>query len=397
MRLFSRRAAGLAPVCAAAALAIAACGSSSNSSASSTAAAGSGGSTTSSAGASATSSGVAAAKKAVAARSSIPSGIPITTQLKSKPPKETVAWLEPQVPAGTVITPGFRSATAALGWDLKVIPTNPLQPGTSMQQAIDEHVNFIGISGESEALYAPQLKKAQAAGIPVMSCYDDTPQTGSLTGHGPYFQCGGTSTAQNSGAFLADWATADSNGKANVVVFNIPTYPNLVTQVNAFKAQFAKVCPGCSFASQNVSLDQLSKGQIPQIVSSFLQSNPKYKYIYFTFSNPPTGVAAALKGSGLLSGRKIFGLDFNGDRLQGIISGEEAAWTGLPKQYSAWLMVDAMARVAEHMSIGPDVKAQTLPQILVDTPARAKQFVAAGSWAGPTGFEQDFGKLWHVG
>lgn len=397
----SRKRAATLALLAAGAITVSACGSTSSSSSgqasSGSASSGSASNAAQTSSSGSNSAGMAAAKQVVDQFASVPSGIPITTPLPRKPAVKTIGWLQPDVPAGTVLTPGFQAATKALGWNLKIIPLNPLQPGAAMQQAIDEGVNYIAIVGDASALYAPQLKNAQAKGIPVMSCYDDTPPTGSLSGSGPYYQCGGTPTAQSGGRLLADWAITHSSGKAKVVVFNVNSYPNLVVQAKAFHQELSKNCPSCSFSTQSITLDQLAKGQIPQIVSSFLQSNPQYNYIYFTFSNPPEGVASALQSAGLLQNRCIFGLDFNASRLNGVIQGKECAWTGLPKQYSAWLMVDAMVRLSEHQSIQPDVSAaEPLPQVLIDSPAKAKPWVSLGSWPGPTGYQQDFTKLWHV-
>ena len=90
----------------------------------------------------------------------------------------------------------MKDATAALGWDLKIIPMKSTDPGPAIQQAIDAKVDYIASSGLSTALYQPQLDAAKAEGIKVLSCYGtDDPDPDS----GLYMQCGDESFVQKTG------------------------------------------------------------------------------------------------------------------------------------------------------------------------------------------------------
>ena len=65
---------------------------------------------------------LAAAQAIVDANSEPATDIGPTIALTGVPETKTVAWLECEQPSCAAITPGFEDATAALGWDLIVIP-----------------------------------------------------------------------------------------------------------------------------------------------------------------------------------------------------------------------------------------------------------------------------------
>lgn len=383
----------LASVVAVAAL-LAACGSSDDSSSTSASTSDGGGTA-----AAAADPGVAEARKAADAAFTVPTEIPVTTKLKTKPPKKTVAFIEPQIPAGKSQTQGFKNAADAIGWDLKVIPADPFKPATAVQQAIDDKVDYIFLTGTPIALLAEQLAAADKANIPVLECYGtDTP--GGKNGpknKGLYAQCGDQTSAIDDGKLLADWAIGDSDGKAKILTVNIPDYPILVAQMQGFKSEVAGKCPDCKLDELNVTVDDLTGGKVPQAVASKLQADPGIDYVFFTMSDLPAGVYDTLEGAGLGGNVKLFGLDFNEANLKAIEAGQQAVAMGLPKEYSAWLMFQFAAELAENGKITDERKLANLPRILVGKDG-ARQYVQTRSqWPGPEGFQDQFKALWNIG
>ena len=176
------------------------------------------------------------------------------------------------------------------GGSIKIIPMKSTDPGPAVQQAIDEGVDFIASTGLSIAQYQPQLDAAKAAGITVLSCFgtdDPDPEAGL------YMQCGDESFVEKTGPVMADWAIVDSEGTANVLIVNIPDFPVLVAEIDAYKAQLAKNCSGCKTTELNVTLQDLIGGTIPASVVSKLQANPDVNYIYYAFGDLPGGVTCS--------------------------------------------------------------------------------------------------------
>ena len=405
MRRARGRVALLATVMAAA-LVAAGCGSDNKSSSETTAASGgaattaAGGAATTAAGGSATSaaagggSGLEAAKAVVDKYTTESSEIGVTKPLTGKPPKKTIAWLECELESCPYITVGMKDAAAALGWDLKVISSKSGDPGPAFQQAIDLGVDFIASSGEAPALYKEQAAAAKAKGIKILSCYDTTvpdPENSNI-----YTQCGDTSFVEKTGPLMADWAIADSNGKANVLIVNIPDFPVLQAEVKAYKDEMAKNCPDCKVSELNVSIDDLVGGKVPAAVASKLQSDSDINYVFNTFGSLPAGLTAALKSAGLLDQVKVYGQDFSKFDLDEIAAGTMAAWSADPKAYAGWLMTDAAARLSLDMPLDEERAAAALPTFLVQDAETAKKISDEGGDWNPPGMAESFKKLWGV-
>jgi hypothetical protein len=338
--------------------------------------------------------GVAAAKAVVAKYNDPKQPIGVTKPLTGKAPKKTIAWLECELESCPYETVGMKAATAALGWDLKVISMKSGDPGPAFQQAIDAGVNYIASSGLAPGLYKAQAAAAKAKGIKILSCYDTTvpdPANSNI-----YSQCGDTSFVKKTGPLMADWAIADSNGKANVLVVSISAFAVLKDETDAYKAELKKNCPTCGATDLDATVDDLVGGKVPANVAAKLQADPKINYVFFSFGSLPAGVTKSLSSVGLLSKVKVYGQDFSKFDLDEITAGTMGAWSADPKAYAAWLMVDAAARLSLNMPLDEERAAASLPTYLVGDGATAKTISdAGGDWNPPT-MADDFKKLWGV-
>ncbi len=129
---------------------------------------------------------------------------------------------------------------------------------------------------------------------------------------------------------------------------------------------------------------------------SALQADPDIDYIHFAFDGLAGGMSATLAEADLLEGRKLVGVDYNGAILQEIVDGTQQFWTTNPKEYSAWLMMDAMARHAVGME-NPEERANAiLPTFLVNSPEVAEPLIPTDGWPGPDGQAEQFAALWGV-
>jgi ribose transport system substrate-binding protein len=341
--------------------------------------------------------GLATAQAAVDAAKTAPTKIGPTIPLTGKPEKKTVAWLECEQPSCAAITPGFEAATEALGWDLIVIPAASAAQGPMVQQALDQGADYIAHTGSPLATAEAEIAAAKEAGVPYLSCYStDDPD---LAKNNLLMQCGDDEGVFGTGNLISNWAIVDSGGAANTLLVNIPDFPVLVSEAEGAAAAYSENCPGCTLQELNVTIDQLIAGEVPAAVASAIQANDKINYIQFTFGDLPAGVADTLEEAGLLEGRKIIGVDFSTQiGLPEIIAGRHAAWTSNPKPYSAWLMVDAMARHAVGMD-NPEERANALlPTFIISDAAGAQAMLDLGDagWPGPAGMEDQFKALWGV-
>jgi ABC-type sugar transport system substrate-binding protein len=381
----------LATACVAAA---SACGSSSTSANSSGSP-----SATASQGATLDSSGVTAAKAAVTAASTEPMNIPATTPLPHAPKKGIkVAFLTCSAAACSLLNPGFTAAAKALGWSPTVITYNSATPGQAVQQAIDAGYKYIATTSITLSTITPQVQEAKAKGVELFGAYtNDIPQGAS---NGLYGVAQDGAGDVKTGALMANWMIANSNGHANAVYVDIPLFPSLVLQGQGAAHEFAKLCSSCSFATLPVSVTQLGSGQVPAAIVSYLQSHPTINYLYLSFQDLDAGVAAALRTANLTSKVKIVGTEGQTTQLHEVVSGQETMWSILPEPYVMWEVVDWMARASEGV-LTPAALAATDEGVafIVDTPSAASAQLArnGGTWPGPANYQVQFKNLWHVG
>jgi ribose transport system substrate-binding protein len=323
-----------------------------------------------------------------------PTRIQVTDALPKAPPTgKKVIFLQCELPACERYVAGVESAAAALGWSAKIQVFKSANPGAGLAQAINEHPDYIAITGIPTVAVKPQLTAAAAARIPVISCA--TPDRPDPAGYA--VQCGGTLATDAD--YLGRWMINDSGGKAHVVAVTIPQFPVLNTETDWLKGNLAAKCSRCSFDELDVSVQEVGGGAVPQKLVAYLQSHPDVNYAYFTFNDLTRGVPAVLRTAGLDKKVKLVGAAGDASIMKDIGS-TQAAWTIAPNAYSSWVMFDAMAR----LSVGerlPDQYASsvyTSPTWVVDNAASAKQLEPTGyDWYGPAAFERQFKALWRVG
>lgn len=337
--------------------------------------------------------GLARAQVVVDANKVAPDKIGPTIPLDSVPEAKTVAWLECSLPSCAAIGVGFKDATDALGWKLEVV-TYSTDAAAAFQQAIDLGVDYVASTGTSQAVLQDQIDAAAAAGIGYFSCFDTSPPEGEA--NNIWTQCGDETAVFASGDRLSNQIIVDSGGTANVLMVNIPDFAVLVSEREGSEAAYEANCPDCKFTELALTLDQLLAGEVAGAVVSAVQADPSIDYIHFAFDGLTTGVSSVLADADLLEGRNLVGVDFSGAVLQEIVDGTMKFWSANPKAYSAWLMVDGMARHSIGQENTEERANALLPSFVVSSPEQAEPLVASDGWPGPDGMADQFKTLWGV-
>ena len=348
-----------------------------------------------------TSGGLQRAQQATAAAVTIPASITENEPLPKAPPVGVKAAI--LVCAGASCSLGataFQQAAAALYWNATVITYDTATPGTAVQQAIDAGNKYIVMESVALSTITPQVQAAKRQGVKLF----DYPYAGDNPGgaaNGLYGVAGGAGFGQNQGKTLADYIIANSRGSASVVDVTIPIYPIFNELSASAKAEFQANCPGCSFDTLSVSITQLASGQIPSAIVGYLQSHPKVNYVMLSFADMFQGLPAAFKSAGLSHRVKIVGSGGQTATMQSIKDGTSSAWVILPQDLDVWVTADWMARLATGAPISSASLAQgdDLPIFLVTNPAQASKalsLMSNSTWPGPSGFQNQFKRLWKV-
>ena len=336
-------------------------------------------------------SSVAAAVAATKLAEQAPTTVPITTPLAKPAPRgKTFVWLQCELAQCKDMTNGFRAATAAIGWNLKVITYQNAEPSTLIAgflQALQYHPVAVSAGGLPVAVWGSQVLPAyQKANVPIIVAYVG-PQKLDKT---IIANIGGPIAYTNFGNVVANWVIADSGGKAKILFYNVPDFSTFRVFADAFKQKIASDCPGCNLTDLQGTIAQAEGGQsVPAIISA-LQRNPDIKYVVTDDGAWVVGLPSALKAAGLTD-VKIAGQAATVQNLADIKQGTENAFTGLALHYGAWATIDAALRHLEGMPI-IDGNSALPTQLLTDKAS----FAVADSYDKPADFEAQMKKLWHV-
>ena len=322
-----------------------------------------------------------------------PTELPISKPLNGPPPQQTVAWAACELPiCQEGLSAGWHEAGKALGWNVNQINYKSLEPDKAVQQALDEKVDGIGITGVAPALFETQAKQAIKEEVPIVSASEITEPEPTV--NGLYWQGQNTASVEESATMSADWAINDSGGKANVVAVTIESFPILSAEVVGLEKAY-KQCSECSLGVLPVTIENLGEGSVPSKIAAYLQSHPEVNYVQFTFSDLATGVYEALKPLGLTGKVQLIGGAGNPTNMQEIVEGKASMWMAQPQQYVGWLGMDVLARLATNTPLEPYEKEGKIPYWVVEK-AGAEELLekSEGAWPGPEGFQQKFEELW---
>jgi ABC-type sugar transport system substrate-binding protein len=317
--------------------------------------------------------------------------IPVSDELKATPAKgKKLYWLEGNIQSILPITGGFEAASKAVGWDLTTItydPSDPQGPNAAMQQAVDAGADFIAISGQPETAIATALAAAKAKDIPVFAMFGENaadPDKGVVA------VVGGLNTTAANSENLADWMISDSKGEADALFVNLPDFTVLQYAEKKLTEHVKEACTSCKLDVLETTIADLTAGNVPGQVVSYLQSHPDVKYVNVAIGDLATGLPEAIAAAGI-TGVKISGGVPNVDQVQSLIDGTTNAWKALPRVSAAWMMVDAMARYDQGMDTTVDEVVAAAP---IFTPENVEK--PASDYAGVPGYEDQWKALWGV-
>ena len=338
-------------------------------------------------------------KAAVDGWRQIPTTIPITTPLPSLPPKKKVVFFQCEDPATCNQESQIKPPLAALGWEVVTVNAKLADPTAGWDAALQANPDFIALPTASPfAAIETQLAETKKRGIHVISMFGGEVGTG-LNRNGVTIQIDGQDSDPRRVTQVIDWIALD-NPDAHIAYVTFPDFPILVTRSKLLRTVASTDCPGCKITDLEVPLSEYGTGAIPGRVVSFLQQNPDTTHLYFSFNGPFTGVPEALKLAGLDKSVKLVGEAINQAILNGIVDGTVAMFVARDSTYTEWQTVDAMARIALGLDLTKMAEQYAVePTVIVDSPELAKQLLQSHDpfyYAGPTGLEDQFKKLWGV-
>ena len=254
-----------------------------------------------------------------------------------------------EVPFIAAVEGGMRQAAARVGAHLVTYPNqgNPSEWAQGIRTAIAEHADAITLLAQDPRLLAPQIAEAMHAGIPVVvarttgegeSCQTDASGRpyGSACVAGPFEQAG---------RLEADWVTASSGGRADVLVVTSNDARSTVPLTRGLMDEFRVRCPACDLRFVDVPIPRWAT-QLRGEVQSALVRDPGLNYVIPIYDSMSQYVVSAIKAQSAASRVRIAtfnGTPFvlrlleDGDVVR-MDAGEDLAWVG-------WATMDQTFRV----------------------------------------------------
>lgn len=378
----SRRMSTLSAIVAASLLALSACGSDGSSSGG-----GSG---------SVDQSSIDASKKLVAEESKVPTTIPVTTPLKSKPtPGKTFVFLQCEIASCGLQKEGAAAAAKAVGWNLKVIPFQTADPATlvkAMNQALQYDPVAVAVTSLPYETWQSMVPVYKKAGVIITPAY---------IGPAPISETvptnvGGPDDYAARGKVLANWVNADSENTGQVLLYNVPAYAILKSFTGEFTKTLNSICSSCKITPLDASISDQGSGKASSLIIAALKRNPKIKYVIGPDGSFLGGLSSALAPAGLSGKVKIAGTGGNTSNEAGVLAGKESAWEGIPAVYAGWMMVDAALRHAEGSPISPAENGILPRQLLTKASMTAGNIKPSDAYEYPADYPDQLKKLWKV-
>jgi ribose transport system substrate-binding protein len=263
------------------------------------------------------------AQSIVAQAESRPTQISQTDPIsKPIPTGKKIAYISCGVTAcaqqGKILSEG----AAMLGWTVTTINTDgsPEKVNNAFQSAIRDGADAVILQAANQAAIAKPLADAKKAGVEFATCCS-TDRAGTYVVNTGTVDQGG-----RIGQYHAAKMIADSGGKANVLIVDLPAFQILGAVANKFAATLDELCPGCKHDKIDIPLTALGK-DVPDRIVSYLRSHPKVDYVFLIEGALAPGVKGALQAAGL--GDKVKVSAQGGDQSTNVELSQGKPWLAL--------------------------------------------------------------------
>jgi ribose transport system substrate-binding protein len=261
-----------------------------------------------------------------------------------------------------------------------------------INQAISQHADAIALFAIDPNLVAGPLKKAKAAGIPVIVIQYGDP--GAQMPFGLDTQV--TYCYSCAGKLMASYILANAKDTApSVALLESTEVTNSKWEIDGFKNTFDQLCPSCKVIEQNVPVADWQT-KIPTLTQSLIRSHPNLDYIVPIYDGMALFVVPAIHSANAAD--KVSVVTFNGTLglMQNMADGNVVrADIGSPQAWEGWALADQFLRIVTGQKPLVDTKVglRAFDETnIADVPLKKPE----ATWYG-VDFEPVYKKMWGVG
>ena len=299
------------------------------------------------------------------------------------------------LPYQQALNGGLKAAAKAAGITI-VEQTNQGQPpqwAEGVEQAIAAKADVIALIGAPDpALLQPVLRKAKAAGIPVVVgnlVNEGTPPLANVSARMDL-------DSQATQRVATDATIAYTRGKANTLIITADEFSPSRGIVAAIQDEYAKVCgKGCTTTVINVPLAQWST-RLRGAVLAALAADPEITFVHAIYDGMTAFAVAGIRAAGAQQRVKLGTVDGSASVLELIrrqaSTGVILFDIGTSLDWHGWADMDVILRV---LTGAPVPASQHLPRRIFD----ATNIAAAGTPSAPqagygTSYVTGYSRLW---
>lgn len=182
-----------------------------------------------------------------------------------------------------------------------------------IQQGLAQGAKVVDVIGGDPTSYSAGLKKAQQAGVPLISALDvPTPDEIKASGVDPGQAVSKLSGIKFdaappdalSGTLMADYIIAHSNGHAKGLFIASPGIVGSDFLKKAFDVELKKNCADCDFDTKNVIILNWPS-DLPSVVNAYLARNPDANYVVPVFDPMTAYTNPAIRSAGKSDSVKV--------------------------------------------------------------------------------------------
>ncbi len=217
---------------------------------------------------------------------------------------------------------------------------NRMQQGIA--QAIREADAMI-LNGIPIVAVEPSLRQAQEAGVPSVSVLNNQPEANEPgQGAGPLVYASSAPDYREGGALVASKAIVDTDGEANVEIFNTEEITPSVDVVEGMRSVLDG-CETCQVSQNSTPLAEWATALTGK-AQSVIRSNPDLNYILPIFDDMAIFITAGIQQAGAGEQVKDASIDGTPAALELIADGVFTADVGQPTAWLGWHSIDQAMR-----------------------------------------------------
>jgi ribose transport system substrate-binding protein len=265
-----------------------------------------------------------------------------------------------------------------------------------IEQAISQKMNGIVTAGISPKAVAAPLQAADKAGIPVIASFATAPGLPTPSQKALGVDALVTYSWEDMSRLMADYAIAESEGKAHVVLLESSDVETSAIAVDAAKEEFAKLCPECTVEVEDAPQTQPAE-RLESLVHTLVTQDQSIEYLMPVFDASALTIVPAIHSAGAAERVKVVTMGGTPAVLQLLQRNDVVvADVGANIAWSGWGVADQFFRLVNG---DPVVKSENVPTRTF-TASNVGELDLEGdqsTWFGSDAWKGQYEKTWGLG